>query len=194
VTIHCQTRYHMCACAEIWTVSWPNRSATRCPSLRAGRTFTESSDDSGDESPSSEYESEGESTQQCSSIKDKDKELDTSAADGQCPTRKRRKNPRFKDFVRINGAMVQEKIQKHLRALQILAVKTAVSVQPDERLLAEDVRIPRSIKEAMKDTRFAEYWRAAMDEEMESLRIHGIWVLVENTTPSGRTKVVITNR
>ncbi|GMF52390.1 unnamed protein product [Phytophthora fragariaefolia] len=39
------------------------------------------------------------------------------------PVRKRKKNSRYQDFVRINGVILNNKTKKHLRALQVLVVK-----------------------------------------------------------------------
>ncbi|KAJ0392338.1 hypothetical protein P43SY_005095 [Pythium insidiosum] len=62
-----------------------------------------------------------------------------------------------------------------------------------ESIYASEVKIPSSFKEAMSDQRVAMYWRAAMDEEMASLKQHGVWMLVSRKEATTR-KAILTNK
>ncbi|GMF43820.1 unnamed protein product [Phytophthora fragariaefolia] len=103
----------------------------------------------------------------------------------------------FEDYSNGSSPKSQEK-SKATPSTKRLAAETedddARSVLiPEERLLADEVPIPRSFKEAIKDPRFAQYWMAAMDEEMNSLMHHGVWVIVARDKEKGK-KTVMTNR
>ncbi|KAJ0394166.1 hypothetical protein ATCC90586_002222 [Pythium insidiosum] len=68
-----------------------------------------------------------------------------------------------------------------------------ISVASSCVLVGWQVKIPSSFKEAMSDQRFAMYWRAAMDEEMASLKQHVVWMLVSRKEATTR-KAILTNK
>ncbi|KAE8988917.1 hypothetical protein PR001_g21911, partial [Phytophthora rubi] len=98
--------------------------------------------------------------------------------------RKRKRNTRFNGF-ELNFVAPS----KNRRKLQ--GPRYSLDPHDTSRLHARDVPIPRTYRMAMRSL-YAAYWKAAMDEELESLRRHGVWIVVDRN--SAGKAAVITNR
>jgi hypothetical protein len=97
------------------------------------------------------------------------------------PQRKRRPNVRFSDYVLdIDGA-----------AFAVIQKPTPASMPTDPRKLplAKDIAIPNSFQAAMK-SEYADYWRAAFDEEINSLKAHKVWQLTERARAAEEKKII----
>ena len=120
-------------------------------------------------------------------------------AEGSSRPRRKRKIPAKLSDYQVHY-LTKAQFKRKIRGLK--AAVNAVTLQgkrmtrgtvPLETLHADDVPIPSSYREAMKDERFAAYWRAATEEEMESLLKHAVYVIVERTKVKDR-RAIITNK
>ncbi|KAE8968599.1 hypothetical protein PF011_g27120 [Phytophthora fragariae] len=94
--------------------------------------------------------------------------------------RKRKRNSRLNNF------------ELHYVAHKLVKVLQCEFISPTQsRLHSRDVPVPATYKQAIR-SKFAAYWLAAIAEELESLRKHGVWQVVDRSA-AGKS-AVITNK
>ncbi|KAE8891385.1 hypothetical protein PF003_g24782 [Phytophthora fragariae] len=94
--------------------------------------------------------------------------------------RKRKRNSRLNNF------------KLHYIAHKMVKVLQCEFISPTQsRLHSRDVPVPATYKLAIR-SKFAAYWLAAIAEELESLRKHGVWQVVDRSA-AGKS-AVITNK
>ncbi|KAJ8525577.1 hypothetical protein ON010_g15537 [Phytophthora cinnamomi] len=98
--------------------------------------------------------------------------------------RKRKRNPKSHNFD-INSVAPSESRRK------LLTPQHSLNSQDTSRLHFRDIPIPRTYRMVTRSL-FAAQWRSAMDEVLESLRRHEVWIVVD-TNAAGKA-TVITNR